>query len=155
MINPKNDKKINTRLRYALASVVTGLSFGLLDGLINGNPLAEEFMEPFKPIAKSTLNVPMGVIIDLFYGFIICGVLWSIKSALPGKSIITKGLTYGLGIWFFRTVMSVMSYWVMFEIPANTLLYILATGLVEMSLLGILVGVTLNNRSHVRKKSLT
>ena len=112
-----------------------------MDGIINGNPLAVKLMECYKPIAKRTINVPAGILIDLIYGFAITGLYLIIMQALPTESGIVKGLTYGLGMWFFRVVMSVITNWMMFNIPAKTLIYILLTGLIEMLVLGILNGL--------------
>jgi hypothetical protein len=124
-------------IRFIIAAVLTGLLFGIMDGLINGNPLAVKLMECYRPIAKQSVNVPAGILIDLFYGFIITGIYVIIMQALPTESGIIKGLTYGLGMWFFRVLMGVVTNWMMFNIPGKTLIYILLTGLIEMSLLGI------------------
>ena len=37
---------------YIIVSVVSGILFGILDGVINANPLAQRLYEVFKPIAK-------------------------------------------------------------------------------------------------------
>ena len=127
--------------RFIIAAILTGILFGAMDGLINGNPYAVKLMECFSPIAKQTINVPIGLLIDLFYGFIISGIFIIIMPALPTESGIIKGLTYGLGMWFFRVLMSVISNWMMFEIPGKTLIYLLLTGFIEMIILGILNGL--------------
>jgi hypothetical protein len=127
--------------RFIIAAILTGLLFGILDGLINGNPLAVKLMECYNPIAKQTINVPAGIVIDLFYGFVITGIYVIIMQALPTELGIIKGLTYGLGMWFFRVLMSVITNWMMFNIPGKTLIYILLTGLIEMLLLGIINGL--------------
>jgi hypothetical protein len=44
-------------------------------------------------------------------------------------------------MWFFRVLMGVISNWMMFDIPARTLVYLLLTGLVEMIILGIMNGL--------------
>ena len=128
-------------IRFLIAGVLTGLLFGILDGIINGNPLAVKLMECYKPIAKQNINIKAGIVIDLFYGFVITGIYVIIMQALPTDSGIVKGLTFGLGMWFFRVLMSVNTNWMMFNIPAKTLIYILLTGLIEMLILGILNGL--------------
>ena len=132
--------------RFILAAIVTGLLFGIMDGLINVNPYAVKLMECFKPIAKQTVNIPIGLAIDLFYGFIISGIFMIIMPVLPTEIGIIKGLVYGLGMWFFRVSMGVISNWMMFNIPAKTLIYVLLTGLVEMIIIGILNGLLLKSR---------
>jgi hypothetical protein len=130
-------------LRYIVAAVLTGILFGTMDGLINGNPYAVKLLECFNPIARQTINVPTGVLIDLFYGFAISGIFIIIMPVLPAESAIIKGMIYGLGMWFFRVLMGVISYWMMFNIPAKTLVYLLLTGLFEMIILGIINGLIL------------
>lgn len=130
-------------VRYIIAAVLTGILFGSMDGLINGNPYAVKLMECFNPIARQTINVPAGVLIDLFYGFAISGIFVIIMPVLPTESGIIKGLIYGLGMWFFRVLMGVISYWMMFNIPAKTLVYLLLAGLFEMIILGIMNGLIL------------
>jgi len=40
--------------RFIIAAILTGVLFGAMDGLINGNPYAVKLMECFSPIAKQT-----------------------------------------------------------------------------------------------------
>jgi hypothetical protein len=128
-------------LRFIIAALVTGLLFGIMDGLINGNPYAAKLMECYQPIARQSINIPAGMLIDLLYGFIISGIYLLIMPVLPTESGIIKGIIYGSGMWFFRVVMGVVSNWMMFTIPGKTLIYLLLTGLVEMVILGIVNGL--------------
>lgn len=130
-------------LTYVIVSVGSGVLFGILDGVINGNPLARRLNEVYKPIARTSLNLPAGIAIDLAYGFAMAGIYLLIWQSLPGATGILKGLFFGLLAWFFRVVMSTASQWMIFRVPAATLLYGLATGLAEMLALGVLYGVTL------------
>jgi hypothetical protein len=130
-------------IRYIISAVLTGLLFGILDGLINANPYANKFMECYKPFAKQSINVPVGLVIDLFYGFVISGLFLLLIPVLPTEYGIIKGISLGVGMWFFRVLMNVISSWMMFNIPGKTLAYLLLTGLVEMILLGILNGLVL------------
>jgi hypothetical protein len=131
--------------RFVIASILTGLLFGTMDGLIYGNPYAAKLMECFKPIAKKSFNVPAGLVIDLLYGFVISGIFIIVMPALPTEIGIVKGLVYGFGIWFFRVVMGVISNWIMFNVPVKTLIYMLLTGLIEMVILGIINGLILKD----------
>ena len=128
-------------IRFIIASLLTGLLFGTMDGLINANPYAVKLMECFKPIAKQSVNVPAGILIDLAYGFIISGIFFAVFPVLPSESGIIKGLMYGLGIWFFRVFMGVISNGMMFNIPFKTLVYMALAGLVEMLMLGMINGL--------------
>lgn len=129
---------------YLIISVISGILFGIMDALINANPLATRLYEVYKPIAKTSLNMVAGVIIDLVYGFILAGLFWILYPGLPGETGLVKGISFALIAWFFRVVMSVASQWLMYKVPVKTLLYTLLTGLGEMLVLGILYGLTLH-----------
>jgi hypothetical protein len=128
---------------YVVISIVGGILFGILDGFINANPMAQRLYDVYKPIAKTSPNVVAGVTIDLAYGFIMAAVFLLLYTSLPGESGIAKGVSFAILVWFFRVVMSVASTWLMFTVPAQTLVYSLLAGLVEMLALGILYGFTL------------
>ncbi len=130
-------------LTYIVVSVVGGVLFGVLDGLINVNPLALRLYQVYKPIARTTINPVAGMAIDLAYGFVMAGVFILLYASLPSDLGLVKGIVYAVLIWFFRVVMYVASQWMMFKVPASALLYTLATGLGEMGVLGILCGLTL------------
>ena len=128
---------------YIIVSLISGILFGFLDGLINANPFAQKLYEVFKPISKQTINVPAGFVIDLVYGFAMAGIFLLLYDGLPGDAGVVKGISFALVAWFFRVVMSVVSQWMMFKVPAKALLYALATGLVEMLALGLIYGLAL------------
>ena len=129
--------------RYIIVSISSGILFGILDGLINANPLALSLYKVYEPIARAKLNVPAGIVIDLIYGFVLAGVFLLLYKSLPGKSGTIKGLSFALLAWFFRVVMAAASSWMMFDVPALTLLYTLVAGLGEMIVLGLVYGLTL------------
>lgn len=129
--------------RFVFAAIVTGILFATMDGLINGNPYAASLMECFKPIAKPSVNMIAGLVADLLYGIVISGIFIVLRPSIPGQNYLIKGLMYGLGIWFFRVVMLVISYSLMFRIPSETLIYLLVTGLFEMLILGLVNGLIL------------
>ncbi len=130
-------------VNYIIVSVISGVLFGVLDGLINANPLAQRLYQVFKPIARTSLNAPAAIAIDLIYGFAMAGVFMLLYTNLPGEMGVLKGMSYAILIWFFRVVMYVASQWVMFKVPVTALLYTLITGLGEMLVLGGLYGLTL------------
>ncbi len=129
--------------RYILISMLSGVLFGVLDGLINANPLAQRLYEAYRPIAKTSLNPLAGILIDLVYGFVMAGVFLLLYKSLPGGTGLAKGVSFAFLAWFFRVVTYVASQWVMFNVPAATLLYTLLAGLGEMLILGVLYGLTL------------
>lgn len=130
-------------IRYIIVSAVNGLLFGVMDGVINANPFAQKLFEVYKPIARRTINAPAGILIDLIYGFIIGAIFLLVYSSLPGGSGLIKGIIFALILWFFRVLMSVASNWMMFNVPARTLFYVLAAGLIEMLIIGISYGIFL------------
>jgi len=130
-------------VRYIVVSVVGGILFGVLDGVINGNPLAQRLYQVYQPIAKTSINPLAGMVIDLVYGFVMAGVFLLLYNSLPGGTGLVKGLSFALLVWFFRVVMHAASQWMMFNVPIEALLYSLVAGLAEMLILGVLFGLAL------------
>jgi hypothetical protein len=130
-------------IRYVIVSVVGGVLFGTMDSLINANSYAQKLFLVYKPIAKTSINLPAGIIVDIIYGFVMAGLFILLYKSLPGDTGLLKGLSFAGIAWFFRVAMSVVSSWMMFNIPADTLVYSLVAGLGEMLVLGILFGLTL------------
>lgn len=128
---------------FIIVSTTGGILFGLMDGLINANPLAKRLYEVFRPIAKTSLNPILGISIDLVYGFVLAGLFLLLYPSLPGEAGLVKGISFSLLAWFFRVVMNVASQWMMYKIPGKTHLYTLATGFAEMLVLGVLYGLSL------------
>jgi len=129
---------------YIIVSVISGFLFGILDGLINANPIANKLFEVYRPIAKTSLNFVAGMIIDIAYGFILAALFLLLYPSLPGVVGFVKGVSFALIVWFFRVVMSVASQWIMYKVPLKALLYSLMAGLGEMLILGILYGLALH-----------
>lgn len=130
-------------IAYIIVSIVSGILFGIMDAVINANLLARRLFEVYKPIAKTTLNIPLGIVIDLVYGFIMAGIFLLLYNALPGETGIVKGISFTIIAWFLRVVMSVASNWMMYNVPGKTLVYTLLTGLGEMLVMGIIYGLFL------------
>jgi hypothetical protein len=128
---------------YVIVSIAAGLAFGVMDGLINANPMAAKLSEVFKPIARERINLAAGIIIDLAYGFALCSLFLLLFPALPGGSGLLKGLAFALMLWFLRVVMQNLSYLMMFRVGWKSLWYFLATGLLEMLVLGAIMGLFL------------
>jgi len=130
-------------LTYIIISVISGILFGLLDGVINANPLAQRLYAVYRPIARTSIKPLAGIVIDLIFGFVMAGIFLLLYISLPGETGFVKGLSFAVLVWFFRVVMSAASQWVMFIMPVQTLLYSLVVGLGEMLILGALYGLTL------------
>ena len=129
--------------RYAIVSLVSGVLFAMMDGLIHANPFAQRLYAFYKPLARTSVNAAAGIGIDVGYGFALAGIFLILRSALPGQSGLSKGISFAVLVWFLRVVMGVFSSWMTFNIPFVTLLYQLFMGFVEMLVLGVLYGLTL------------
>lgn len=127
-------------LTYIIISIASGLLFGIMDGVINANPIAQRLFIAYRPIAKEKINVAAGIVIDQVYGFVMAAVFLLLYNSLPGENSLLKGVSYALLVWFFRVVMGVASQWMMYSIPVAALIYTLLTGLIEMLVLGLLYG---------------
>jgi len=125
---------------YIVISLVSGLLFGVLDGFIHANPLAVRLYQVYRPITRDSVNFILGIGIDILYGFLLAGVFLVLSPSLPGANGLLRGISFGVLVWIFRVVMDVLSQWVMYKIPAKTLVYTLLTGLAEMVVLGLLYG---------------
>ena len=60
-------------VRYIIVSALSGILFGLMDGIINGNAYARKLFIVYKPIAKAAVNPIGAIFVDLAYGFILAG----------------------------------------------------------------------------------
>ena len=129
--------------RYIIVSVISGILFGIMDGLINGNPLARRLNRVYRPIARTTVNPIAGFIIDVVFGFVMAGLFLVLYDALPGKIGLVKGLSFAAIVWFFRVLMNTASQWMIFTVPVKSLVYSMLTGLGEMVILGVLYGLAL------------
>ena len=130
-------------LRFIIVSFVNGILFGIMDAIINANPYAVKIFEVYKPIARTSVNAPAGIIIDIIYGFVMGFIFLVLYPSLPGGTGLMKGITFGLIAWFFRVVMYAASHWMMFNVSIATLIYILITGMVEMIVIGMVYGLFL------------
>lgn len=128
---------------YILISVISGFAFGTMDAIINANPLAQRLMTVYQPIARQSVNMTAGIIIDLLYGFVLTGLFLLLRDSLPGNTGLVKGLSFGLILWFLRVVMYAITQWMTINLPANTIWYIILSGLLEMLILGALYGLAL------------
>jgi hypothetical protein len=128
---------------YILIGVISGIVFGVLDGIINANPLAQRLMAVYQPIARQSINMVAGILIDLIYGFVLAGLFLMLYNSLPGEYGFLKGLSFGLILWFLRVVMYAITQWMTITLPANAVWYIVLSGLLEMLILGALYGLTL------------
>jgi len=129
--------------RFIIVCIINGMLFGTMDAVINANPFARKLFTVYEPIAKTAINAPAGIVIDLLYGFVIGFLFLLLYNALPGDSGIIKGIVFVLIIWFFRILMGVLSSWMMFTVPVLTLSYVAVTGLLEMLVLGVIYGIFL------------
>jgi hypothetical protein len=129
--------------RFFKVGIAGGLLFALMDGLIHANPIAQELLSVYAPLARPSVNTAAGVIIDLLCGLVLAGLFLVLYRSLPGGSGVRKGVSFGLITWFLRVVMQAASAWVMFTVPEIALVYLVVAGLLEMLVLGVLFGAML------------
>ncbi len=130
-------------LRFIIVSLANGILFGIMDALINANVYAAKLFEVYKPIVRTSVNAPAGIVIDIIYGFVMGSIFLVLYPSLPGGTGLMKGIVFGLIAWFFRVFMYAASHWMMFNVSITTLIYILITGLVEMIVVGMVYGLFL------------
>ncbi len=53
--------------RQILVGLAAGLTFLVLDGLLNANPLAQQVYSAYGPIARSSVNAMAGSLVDLAF----------------------------------------------------------------------------------------
>jgi hypothetical protein len=135
----------STMLRVVIVGITSGIFLWILEAIINVNPYAQNLYKVFKPILKTTLNLPLNLLIYLVYGFGLVSIYLILYNSLPGGIGIVKGMSFALFIWFFRGFMSITAQWLTFNVPTKALVYAAITGLCETLLLGIYYGLTLKH----------
>jgi len=151
-----NDRRPINWTRYVAASIAVGVAFILLDAVVNANPLAEQAYAVFVPIVRPGIAIVPAIAIDLGYGFALSAIFLVLYRALPGRSRFQKGFSFGLLLWFLRVVMSAAGQWVVFAIPETTFTYTVASGLLEMLVLGVLLGSLAGSvDAHARSPQLS
>ena len=125
-----------------MIGVGAGVVFAILDGLLNANPVAQRVYAAYRPIARESVNAPLGLAFDILSGIVMAFMFVRLMPSLPGGPV-ARGLSFGLMVWFLRVAMGVAAQAVMFNIPGSSLAYTLVAGLVEMSVLGSLYGLAL------------
>jgi len=130
-------------LRRIVVGLAAGVVFLILDGLLNANPLAQQVYAGYRPIARSSVNVLAGSLVDLAYGLILVALFVTLRHCLPGRKGLTKGVSFGLMVWFLRVVMRVAGEWVTTTLPPSAHAYSLVAGLVQMLLVAIVIALLL------------
>jgi hypothetical protein len=144
------EKPVSRSMRNVIIiGIASGILFGLLDGMINANPVAVNLYAVFSPIARQSINIPAGMVIDVLFGFVLAGLFLLLYRSLPGSTGLKKGIAFAIIVWFLRVVMGAASQWMMFAIPETALLYTVVAGFFEMLILGIIYGATLKPESVI------
>jgi hypothetical protein len=90
--------------RVPVVGLAVGLLFAIMDGLINANPVGQRLYSVYKPMARKSVNAPLGLAFDLVSGIMMAFLFVALTPSLPGGWI-TKGIAFGLIAWFFRVAM--------------------------------------------------
>jgi len=126
--------------RMLLAGIVTGVLFMVLDGLIGfaSNRVLKRYVD--LPIWRTQFNPAATAAVDLIYGLILAAIFATIHAGIPGEGL-AKGVFFGVILWFLRVVMMVSSVRAMLNVPDPVLAYWLMSGLMEMLVLGGVLGL--------------
>lgn len=127
--------------------VIGGIFIGLLllvSGVISGFFSITVFKLPIF-VSDSTLwrqefSPYLSISLDIIYGIILAGLFNLLYMSIPGKAIM-KGISFGLIVWFFKTVMAMGAIRVMFNVSDKILLYWTFSGLLEMLMIGAVLGI--------------
>lgn len=136
-------------LRQVVVGLGAGLLFLVLDGVIHANPLAQGLYAVYEPLARPRVNALLGSAIDLTYGVVLAVIFVRLCPSLPGDTGVTKGLSFGLLVWFLRVVMSAAGEWVTKTTPPATHAYVLLTGLVQIAVVSVFLGALLTPRRAI------
>jgi hypothetical protein len=130
-------------LRQFLVGLAAGVAFLILDGVFNANPLAQQLYAAYQPIARPSVNVLAGSAVDLAYGVILAALFVMLRTSLPGRTNLAKGLSFGLIVWFLRVCMRVAGEWVVTVVPAPAHAYTLVAGLVQVLIVAGIIALLL------------
>lgn len=142
MKNVFNKGQISVR-RIVIGGIFIGLLL-LISGVVAGFFSVSVFKMPIF-VSDSTLwrqefSPYLSVSLDIIYGIILAGLFNLLYISIPGEGIM-KGISFGLIIWFFKTVMAMGSIRVMFNVSDKVLLYWTFSGLLEMLVIGTILGI--------------
>ena len=130
-------------IRFIIAGLISGILMWIVDAIVNGNPYAQKLYQVFKPILRTTMSIPLGLLIYLIYGFAMAGIFLFISHSMFGHTGIIKGISFAMVVWFFRCFMAAIGQWMVFPLSFKALVYSLITGLCELVIVGILFGAIL------------
>jgi hypothetical protein len=85
-------------------------------------------------------KVRVGLAFELINGFLLALIYAVIQTGLPGRGWL-KGLSYGFIVWALRVVMWAFSTYMMTDMAPATIGITVATGLVEVLVLGVVIAV--------------
>jgi hypothetical protein len=142
-------------LRQILVGLIAGVTFLLLDGVLNANPIAQRLYTAYQPIARESVNALAGSAIDLAFGVLLAALFSTIRASLPGSTTIAKAVSFGLIVWFLRVCMRVAGEWVVTVVPAHVHAYTLVAGLVQMLIVAGIIALLLPERHTIATKKPT
>ena len=129
---------------YILVSVGSGLLLAVLDAVFNANPYAQRLYSAYGPIARKSIPIVRGILIDIAFGFLLAGFYLILYRAMPVRPGIPRSIAFGFIVWVLRSLMNTLSHWTMFDIPARTHLYALGAGLFQSLAVALFYGLTLS-----------
>jgi len=128
-------------IRFVMAGIVASILFLVLDaalGMAGGWIGARVFGLPSEQPSGIEGKMTAGLIFELINGFMLALIYAVVHPSLPGQGW-AKGLSYGLLVWGLRVVMGGFSTYMMFDVRAISIAITMATGLVEVLILGVAI----------------
>jgi hypothetical protein len=129
--------------RLVIAGIVASILLLVLDaalGMLGGLIGTRLFGLPSTQPEGIESKMVAGLIFELVNGFMLAVVYAIIHNCLPSVGWV-KGLSYGLLVWGLRVVMWAFSTYMMTDMSPITISITVATGLVEMLIIGGVIAV--------------
>jgi hypothetical protein len=127
--------------RFLIAGIAASLLFLVLDmalGMTGGLVGSKFFGLSAAQPPGFEKKMRFALLFEVINGFMLALIYAVIHTVLPGQGWV-KGISYGLIVWGLRVVMWAFSTYVMTNMPPTQIGINVATGLVEVLILGIVI----------------
>jgi hypothetical protein len=129
--------------RLVIAGLVASILFLVLDaalGMLGGLIGARFFGLPSTQPEGIESKMVAGLVFELVNGFVLAVVYAILYTCLPGAGWV-RGLSFGVLVWALRVVMWAFSTYMMTDMSPITISITVATGLLEMLIIGVVVAL--------------
>jgi hypothetical protein len=136
--------------RLVLAGIVAAVLFLVLDmvfGMAGGWIVAQISGQPIGQPAGIEAKMGLGLLFELINGFLLATIYAVIYRCLPGQGW-AKGISYGFLVWALRVVMWAFSTYMMTDLSPLLIVVTVATGLIEVLVLGVVIAAIYREESR-------